>query len=143
MPDTDGHEFFHEFTGVEAARQVSNAWIAMDADWGGQVLLTCPTSAVRCDDAALRQLHCDLISISWGDGDLDDGSVAGDYGSEGERIYIFTAPPGYGIPGGMGGGANLGEPWVHREFVEKGLKDAILAVLRGSAQRLPAVRPAP
>ncbi len=143
MPETDGHQFFHKFSGLGAARQLGDAWITMDADWGGQVLLTCPVWQVDCDDATLRQLHCDLISISWGSGELDDGSVASNYGSEGEKIYVFTAPPGHGIPGGMGGGANLPEPWVHEEFVDKGLKDAILAVLQGSAKRLPAVQPPP
>jgi hypothetical protein len=143
MSETEGHQFFHEFSDVEAAKRLRDAWIVMDADWGGQVLLTCPVAEIRCDDATLRQLHYDLISISWGDGKLDDGGVASDYGSEGERIYIFIAPPDYGIPGGMGGGANLPAPWVHQELVEKGLKDAILAVLSGSARRLPAVSPAP
>ena len=140
MSNSEGHQFFHEFTSVEAARRLRDAWIAMDADWGGQVLLTCPAEDVRCDEATLHQLHCDLISIAWGDGGLDDGTVAGSYGSEGEKMYVFTAPPGHGIPGGMGGGATPPEPWVHQEFVDKGLKDAILTVLRGAAQRLPQVR---
>lgn len=143
MAGTEGHRFFHTFAGLEAARQLRGAWIVMDADWGGQVLLTCPVTHARCDDAALHQLHCDLISISWGSGELYDGSVAADYGSEGEKIYLFSAPRGHGIPGGMGGAANLPEPWVHQELVDKGLKDAILAVLSGSSRRLPAVRPAP
>ena len=143
MSDGEGHNFFHTFTGVEAARQLRDAWIVLNADWGGQVLLTCPVAEVRCDDATLHQLHCDLLSISWGDGELDDGSVAEEYGSEGESIYLFKAPAGYGIPGGMGGGANLPEPWVHEEFVDRGLRESILAVLRGSISRLPAVRRAP
>ena len=143
MPDTEGQQFFHTFDGLEAARRLADAWITMDADWGGQVLLTCPVAQVQCDDATLHQLHCDLISISWGSGALDDGRVAREYGSEGEKIYVFTAPPGHGIPGGMGGGANLPGPWVHKEFVDKGLEHAVRAVLSGSANRLPAVRPEP
>jgi hypothetical protein len=143
MSDTEHPQFFHTFQGMAAARQLRDAWIVMEADWGGQVLLTCPVAEIRCDDASLHQLHCDLVSISWGDGSLDDGSIAADYGSEGERVYVFTAPPGHGVPGGMGGGANLPGPWVHKEFLDKGLADAILAVLRGLAQRLPSVRRAP
>lgn len=143
MAEPEEHQFFHGFTGIDAARKLANAWVAMSADWGGQILLTCPVSQALCTDDALLQLFHDLISILWGNGELDDGTVASGEYSEGENLYIFTAPPGHGIPGGMGGGANRSAPWIHGELVDMGLEEAILAVLSGSIKRLPEVRPAP
>ena len=57
MSDTEHPQFFHKFQGMAAARQLRDAWIVMEADWGGQVLLTCPVAEIRCDDASLHQLH--------------------------------------------------------------------------------------
>jgi hypothetical protein len=41
----------------------------MEADSGGQILVTCLVSKVRAEEDVLHQLLCDLETITWGQGD--------------------------------------------------------------------------
>src|SRR4051812_9775844 len=81
------------------ACKTPNSAVIMDADYGGQVLLTCPVSRIACDETTLHLLHRDLADLS---------------GFEDEGLYYEYAPPGTPVPGGMGGGVVVNEPWIHK-----------------------------
>jgi hypothetical protein len=114
------------------ARRNPGAVMVMEADYGGQILATCPMRHVAASEIALNQLLCDLESITWG-----DGSLAKDAQPYDARIYYEVVPVGEGVAGGMGGGRAIDGLWVHDEIAELGLAGAIEDVLRGVSGRIP------
>jgi hypothetical protein len=116
MAKADG-ESYQAFKSLAEARTHPEAAMIMEADSGGQILVTCPVSKVRADEDVLHQLLCDLETITWGQGGLSETSIPYD-----ARIYYEPLPSGSGVSGGMGGGCVLDAPWLHDELEELGLR---------------------
>jgi len=121
------------FPTIEDARKHPDAALVMEADYGGQILLTCPVSKVHCTESVLKQLLHDLGNITWGDGGLAKNDAADD-GNEG--YYFEALPVGSGVAGGMGGGVVLDDLWIHNELEKYGLRSQIKAVIAGTQARL-------
>jgi hypothetical protein len=122
---------YHAFEGIDDARQNPDATLVMEADTGGQILVTCPVRHIRASDAVLNQLLCDLERLVSG----FDSLAESDQSYEAE-MYYEVLPVGSGVAGGMGGGLVVDGVWVHRELVAMGLKDQIDAVIFGRRERL-------
>jgi len=97
-----------------------------EGDDGGQVYLVSPANSIRCSESALQRLLVDLDEIEWPCN--DDPSM--------RRIYFESRPSGEAVPGGMGGAEVRDEPWVHPRLIDKGLANAIVAVLSGKQETL-------
>jgi len=52
------------------------------------------------------------------------------------RIYYERLATGSVVAGGMGGGRLTTEPWVHDDFIGRGLGPSIVEVLRGIRARI-------
>jgi len=106
------------------AKEIDDAYVVLEGDWGGQVYLVAPMRLVRCQEEALRHLLEDLDEIAW-PGQPD-----------GQGLTYELYHNGQIVPGGMGGGMALGDVWVHNEFVEYGIRERIRKVLSGESSRL-------
>ncbi len=128
---------YRSFPSLDAARQHPDAVMIMQADYGGQILLTCPVRAIAANQAAVDQLFVDLVNITWGRGfDLidHDAQALSDHGND---IFYEPLSPGKGVWGGMGGGAVGDGLWVHPELEhELLLRDQIEDVLKTRIARL-------
>lgn len=124
-------EEYVSFKNLADARAHPDAAMIMEADSGGQILVTCPVSKVQATEDVLHQLLCDLETITWGLGGLSQDNIPYD-----ARIYYEPLPPGSGVSGGMGGGMVLDGPWMHDELEERGLRPQIEEILAGKRQRL-------
>lgn len=122
---------YQAYKSLAEARTHPDAAMIMEADSGGQILVTCPVSKVRADEDVLQQLLCDLETITWGQGGLSETSIPYD-----ARIYYEPLPSGSGVSGGMGGGCVLDGPWLHDELEELGLRTQIEEILAGKRRRL-------
>ena len=70
----------------EKSKKIKNAYLVMEADCGGQILLTCPMSKVKAGYKVLALLLSDLEMITWGDGKVpEDNPVPSSYDAE---MYI-------------------------------------------------------
>ncbi len=117
---------------MEKARADPHAYMVMEADSGGQILLTCPVSRVSATEEALAVLLADLESITWGRGIKATKSSPVDA----RIIYERHAVRGR-IPGPMGDNAQVSDGvWLHRELEELHLQHQIEAVLAGEKGRL-------
>jgi hypothetical protein len=127
------------FRDLGEARRHPGAVMIMEADYGGQILATCPVRIVTATEAALNQLLRDLESLTWGGGGLAEDARP----DEGSCIYYEAVPIGTGVAGGTGGGLAVDGLWVHDELAERGLAGPIEDVLLGVSGRiaLPAVAP--
>lgn len=105
------------------AKNIDNAVVIMEGDWGGQIYLTCPMNLVKCDEETLKKLLNYLDNIAW---DCNEG--------EGKGIYYEVKQPMEGVSGGMGGGVVLNELWLHDEF--KDMKEKINSVINGTCNEL-------
>lgn len=121
------------YPSLEQALADPDAALIMEADDGGQVLLTCPASAIHCSSAALENLLVDLDQISWSGNPPDM-----------RRLVFEHRPVGSGVAGGMGGGVVGDDVWVHPEFEKLLLRDgsttvaaAARDVISGATPRLP------
>jgi hypothetical protein len=130
MAATDG-ENYQAFKSLAEARTHPDAAMIMEADSGGQILVTCPVSKVQADEDVLLQLLCDLETITWGPGGLSETSIPCD-----ACIYYEPLPSGSGVSGGMGGGCVLDGPWLHGVLEELGLRHQIEEILAGKRKRL-------
>jgi hypothetical protein len=128
----DGEEYV-SFKNLDEARAHPDAAMIMEADSGGQILVTCPVSKVQATEDVLHQLLCDLETITWGLGGLSGDNLLYD-----ARIYYEPLRPGSGVSGGMGGGLVLDGPWLHDELEERGLRPQIEEILAGKRKRLQA-----
>jgi hypothetical protein len=131
LTKSEGREYV-SFPTLEDARRAPHGVMIMEADGGGQILLTCRASMVRADDATLKQLLVDLEWISWG-----PGFQVNDPGEpDAAAIYFEPLPPGSVVGGGMGGGRVTDGLWLHPELEALELRAAIAAILDGSVPRL-------
>ena len=73
----EGHGLPYEaFHSLDEARRHADAAMVMEADSGGQILVTCPVRYVAASEDVLNQLLCDLENITWGRGGLAESSKA-------------------------------------------------------------------
>jgi len=112
-------------TSFAEAKEVQDGVVILQGDDGGQVYVARSASLVSCSESTLEQLLVDLDELAWPRNDVDM-----------RRIYYGQLPAGSGIPGGMGGGRITDVPWVHSNFIDRGLGPAILDVLRGFRARI-------
>src|SRR4051812_18841606 len=120
-----GGEYF-AVTSLDAAQALPDGAVVLEGDWGGQIYVTAPAKAVLCDETALDLLLRDLDAIAWPGNDHD-----------GARVFYERAAVGKGVAGGMGGGVVLPGVWVHDEFEQLGLGDAIREVIAAERARIP------
>ena len=115
MADAHGTPY-HPFRTLDDARTSANGIAILQGDWGGQIYAVIPASMIQCSVDTLHRLLLDLDTLAWSCNE-----------NEGASIYYECKPAGSGVAGGMGGGASIGDLWVHAEFDE--LRDQIRAVL--------------
>jgi hypothetical protein len=131
MPAEAAGARYIAFKSLNEARAHPDSALIMEADSGGQILLTCPVDKVHAREESLQWLLCDLENISWGPGGLSDDNIPYD-----ARIYYEPLPPGSGVGGGMRGGCVLEGPWIHEELEKLGLRPQIVEILEGKRERL-------
>jgi hypothetical protein len=68
-------EEYVSFKNLAEARAHPDSAMIMEADSGGQILVTCPVSKVQTAEDVLHQLLCDLESITWGRGGLSQDNI--------------------------------------------------------------------
>ena len=124
---------YEAFASLAEAREHRDAAMIMEADSGGQILMTCPVSRIAAEESVLVQLLCDLEMITWGGGGLSESDVPFEASMHYERL-----PPGSGVAGGMGGGVVVDGVWVHEALVTLGLRQQIEDVIAGIRARLSA-----
>jgi hypothetical protein len=124
---------YQAFPSLDEAGKHPHAAMIMEADSGGQILVSCPVSLICATEQALRLLLCDLENVSWGGGfDANQHEPSDESG-----IYYEPLPPASGIAGGMGGGAVTDGIWVHRWLdAELMLREQIEAIILGKQARL-------
>jgi hypothetical protein len=130
IAESQGGNYVNYPTIVEARRD-PNATLVMEADSGGQILLTCPVRHVKASSAVLRQLLVDLENISWGNG----FDLACSEPCEAE-MFLEPAPVGAGVAGGMGGGVVVDGAWLHPDLEQLLLRPQVEEILNGLRQRL-------
>lgn len=115
------------------ARQHPDAAMIMEADYGGQILLTCPVRHVRATEQVLRLLLADLEGMTWGRGFRLDETEP----SDGARIYYEPLRPISGVMGGMGGGVVIDGVWEHPEIERMEMvQGQVIEIVAGSRSRL-------
>jgi hypothetical protein len=124
-------EPYEALVNLSDARKYSDSVLIMEADSGGQILLTCPVRYVLASEETLLQLLCDLETITWGGGGLAKSLEPYDADLCYEVLQV-----GAGVAGGMGGGLVVDGLWLHKELCDRGLKDQIAAILTGQQVRL-------
>lgn len=124
MADAHGVAF-RPLASLAEAKAADDGVVILQGDDGGQVYLVCPASLVRCAEATLEQLLIDLDELAWPGNDPNM-----------RRVYYERLATGSGVPGGMGGGRVAAEPWIHGDFIGRGLGAAIADVLRGDRARI-------
>ncbi len=124
MADAHGIAF-HPLASLAEAKAAEDGVVILQGDDGGQVYVVCPASLVVCAESALEQLLVDLDELAWPGNDADM-----------RRVYYERLATGSGVSGGMGGGRVTTEPWVHGDFIGRGLGPAIAEVLRGVRARI-------
>ena len=97
-------------TSLEEARRYPNAALTMEADSGGQCLLTCLVRCIGATSEALTQLLVDLERMTWGNGI--------DYADRGPPCDAFTyyelLPEGHDIAARFG--HTVDGLWLHPEL---------------------------
>lgn len=124
---------YKTFQTLKEARRHRDAVLIMEADSGGQILLTCSISTVAATHEALLQLLVDLETIAWGRG-FDPEA----HGPPCEAaMYFEPLPIGSGVWGGMGGGAVVEGLWLHAELDRVlAIREEVLAVITGRMSRI-------
>jgi len=118
-----GKTSYHPLASLAQALSDPYGIAVLEGDDGGQIYVVCPARHIKCSESVLQQLLVDIDGTEW-----DDPSM--------RRIYFESRPPSQPVPGGMGGGQVMDQPWIHPRLIENGLSDAILNVLSGKAQRI-------
>jgi hypothetical protein len=127
-------EAYKYVSDFEEARRTDGCYLIMEADCGGQILLTCPMPLVRASNEALLLLLSDLESITWGKGSVDESSSEPQcYDAE---MFFEIMRAGEGVGGGMGGGLVTDRLWLHPELTEKGWTQEIDQVVSGTLPRI-------
>jgi hypothetical protein len=122
VADAQG-ERYEALRSLDEAREVPDAVVVMEGDYGGSIYLTCPVRHVRCDEPTLQQLLRDLDDRDWKD-------------PEGTGLYYERARVGSGIAGGTGGGVVADGVWLHPELKKLGLASRVEAVIAGERERI-------
>lgn len=99
------------------------AFVIMEGDDGGIIILTCPVRLVRCSYQTLWQLAHDLSKVVHCD-DMDT------------RLIYESLPIGSEVPGGTPGAIVTDTMWLHPELTEKGLQPEIEKVINGTKRRI-------
>jgi hypothetical protein len=105
----------------DEAKQIEDAVLVMEGDWGGQIYLVCPMRLVGCDETDLHAILKELDTIAW---ESNDG--------EGAKIYYERARSGQPIIGGMAGGTVTDDLWLHEEFIKLKIGDKIRQMIMGA-----------
>jgi hypothetical protein len=111
---------FEPIATLEEARQLENAYVILQGDWGGQIYVTVPVSRVGCSHEQLAVLLRKLDQHEW---ECNEG--------DGAEMFFERLSPGAGVSGGMGGGAATDNVWIHPSLEEAGLRREIERVLSG------------
>jgi hypothetical protein len=114
-------EAFRPLSGYDEARNIEDAYVFFEGDWGGQIYLVCPMRRVRCSEKALQEILLEIDRRQWKD-------------AEGAAIYYERHRPGDGIWGGMGGGRALDELWIHPALARRSLRGGIRDALEGGRE---------
>ena len=122
MADASGGSYVAYATADEAG-QDPDAALIMEGDYGGQIYLACPLSAVAASEGALQSAAPRPRRDR-----LGRPGRSSDPATSGHRS-------GRASPG-MGGGAVTDAIWVHEDFAALNLDDAIRQVIRGHRDRL-------
>ena len=130
VAQSDG-DFYLSYRTLEHALADRDATMIFEADFGGQILLSCPVHTVHANQTALRQLLVDMEMITWGPGYDPAEHTLGD-----AEMYFEHLPVGSGVIGGMGGGVVTDGIWLHAEVEELGLRPQIEAVISADIPRL-------
>lgn len=115
VADAHGDEYV-ALESLAEARQVEDAAVVMEGDYGGSIYLTCPVGLVVCDEESLRELLIDLDKLDW-----DNPGGTG--------LYFEVAPPGTGIAGGSGGGIVTDSLWLHPDLERQRIRDQVESVI--------------
>jgi hypothetical protein len=102
MADVTGIEYRRCST-LDEAKQVADAALVMEGDYGGQIYLTCPIRYIRCGERELVQLFEDIDALGWHD-------------LHGAGMFYEILAIGSGVAGGMGGGVVTDGLWLHPWF---------------------------
>ena len=122
MADAHGTPFYPLRT-LDEARQHDDGVAILQGDWGGQIYAVIPVRMIRCSTDTLQRLLLDLDTEAWSCNE-----------NEGASIYYERKPAGTGVAGGMGGGASIGQLWVHPEFEE--ITERIRRVIIGEQETI-------
>jgi hypothetical protein len=114
---------YEAFRSLEAARAFDGAVAVLEGDYGGQIYLTCPVTAVHCDEQSLRQLLADIDQHQWDD-------------PEGMLLVYERLTHGSSVSTGVGGGRLESDAWLHPELLELGLEKEMREVLSGKRRRI-------
>jgi hypothetical protein len=116
---------FNPLNSLEQARSYPDGIVILEGDGGGQIYVVAPARQVQCSEATLQRLLFDLDGRAWPRNEL-----------WGASIYFERQPVGATIAGGMRGGMVSETIWVHPEFVEQHLDQAIRDVIQGQRPHL-------
>jgi hypothetical protein len=125
IPNPAGEDYV-VYTSAAVAAADPDAALVMEGDWGGQIYLACPLRVVRANERTLKRLLADLDHIAWESN-----------GGEGAEMRYERLPVGAVVDGGMGGGLVSEDIWIHEEFSDLDLAEAIREVIRGARTELP------
>ncbi len=114
-------EPYEAFSSLAAAREVADAVVVLEGDYGGQIYVVAPMRYVKCAEPALKQLLLDLDAVEWAD-------------PTSANVYFERLPVGAGVLGGMGGAAVVEGVWIHKRL--EGYTESICAVLAGQQERV-------
>jgi hypothetical protein len=106
-----------------AARDHPDSVIIFEGDYGGTIYLTIPVREAACDEAALKQLLCDIDAMCWSD-------------SRGARIVYEVVSVGTRVAGGMGGGQVVDGLWLHPRVEALEMREDIQQVLGGQREQI-------
>ena len=120
--DSHGEEY-HSIKTFNEAKEIPNAYVIFEGDYGGQIYLTCPVSIIKCNEKKLKQLLVDIDTWCWA---YEDST----------GLFYEPHKENEGIAGGMGGGMTLSNIWFHPELIELGLDSQIKQVLGGKRDRI-------
>lgn len=121
MVNSSRDENYNALSSLEEARRVSNAYLIMQGDEGGQIYLVAPIFLVKCDYVVLENLLKSLDELAWNDISMAD-------------IYFETYDVGEIVVGGMGGGVAGKDVWLHKDF--DNIKNLVIKVLNGNAKSI-------
>ena len=118
-----GHAY-RSLRSLAEAREVTDATLVFEGDYGGTIYLTCPVWQIACSEATLRSLLEDIDARYWRE-------------PNGAGLYFEVFPVGRRVPGGVGGGLVLEDVWVHPRLDQKGISAGDIAdVVHGKRPRL-------